>query len=90
MNSERSQAYGRVMKTLADLGPAKLHDDEQQLIRDAADELLFTDDSGAEKVLERVDELAARLVDAGRLLEETAEKLLSDLEDCGPTPAVAP
>ena len=90
MNSERSQAYGRVMKTLADLGPAKLHDDEQALIRDAADELLFTEDAGAEKVLDRVDELAGRLVDAGRLLEETADKLLSDLEDCGPTPAVAP
>ena len=90
MNSERSQAYGRVMKTLTDLGPAKLHDDEQELIRDAADELLFTEDAGAAKVLDRVDGLATRLVDSGRLLEETADKLLSDLEDCGPTPAVAP
>ena len=90
MNSERSQAYGRLMKTLADLGPAKLHDDEQELIRDAADTLLFTEDAGAEKVLDRVDELAARLVDSGRLLEETADKLLSDLEDCGPTPVAAP
>jgi len=90
MNSERSQAYGRVMKTLSDLGPAKLHADEQELIRDAADSLLFTEDAGAEKVLDRVDQLAARLVDAGRLLEETADKLLSDLEDCGPAPAVAP
>ena len=90
MNSERSQAYGRVMKTLSDLGPAKLHADEQELIRDAADTLLFTEDSGAGKVLDRVDELASRLVESGRLLEETAEKLLSDLEDCGPAPAVAP
>ena len=90
MNSERSQAYGRVMKSLSDLGPAKLHADEQELIRDAADTLLFTEDAGAEKVLDSVDQLASRLVDAGRLLEETADKLLSDLEDCGPTPAVAP
>ena len=90
MNSERSQAYGRVMKTLTDLGPAKLHADEQELIRDAADTLLFTEDAGAEKVLDSVDQLASRLVDAGRLLGETAEKLLSDLEDCGPAPAVAP
>lgn len=88
MNSERSQAYGRVMKTLSDLGPAKLHDDEQQLIRDAADTLLFTDDRGADPVLDSVDQLASRLVDSGRLLEETAEKLMSDLEDCGPEPAV--
>ena len=90
MNSERSQAYGRVMKTLSDLGPAKLHADEQELIRDAADTLLFTEDAGAEKVLDSVDQLASRLVDSGRLLEETADKLLSDLEDCGPAPAVAP
>jgi hypothetical protein len=90
MNSERSQAYGRVMKTLSDLGPAKLHADEQELIRDAADTLLFTEDAGAQKVLDSVDQLASRLVDSGRLLEETADKLLSDLEDCGPTPAVAP
>ena len=89
MNSERSQAYGRVMKTLDDLGPAKLHDDEQELIRDAADTLLFTDDGQAEQALNRVDELASRLVDAGRLLEETADKLLSDLEGCGPATAIA-
>jgi hypothetical protein len=88
MNSERSQAYGRVMKHLADLGPAKLHDDEQALIREAADTLLFTEDSGAEQALDRVDELASRLVDSGRLLEETADRLVSDLEDCGPEPAV--
>ena len=78
------------MKTLNDLGPAKLHADEQELIRDAADTLLFTEDAGADQVLDRVDQLASRLVESGRLLDETAEKILSDLEDCGPTPAVAP
>ena len=89
MNSERSQAYGRVIKTLSDLGPAKLHADEQELIRDAADTLLFTESAEAEQALNRVDELASRLVDSGRLLEETADKLLRDLEDCGPATAVA-
>jgi hypothetical protein len=77
------------MKHLADLGPAKLHDDEQALIRETADTLLFTEDSGAEQALDRVDELASRLVDSGRLLEETADRLVSDLEDCGPKPVVA-
>jgi hypothetical protein len=90
MNSERSQAYGRVMKMLGDLGPAKLHADEQEVIRDAADTLLFTEGAGAEPVLDRVDRLASRLVESGRLLEETAEKLISDLENCGPASAVAP
>ncbi len=41
MNSERTQAYGRIVKTLEDLGPAKLLADEQQRIRDAADTLIF-------------------------------------------------
>jgi polyhydroxyalkanoate synthesis regulator phasin len=77
------------MKTLADLGPAKLHADEQELIREAADTLLFTENGEAEQALHRVDELASRLVDSGRLLEETADKLLSDLEDTGPATVVA-
>lgn len=89
MNSERSQAYGRVMKALADLGPAKLHADEQELIREAADTLLFTEDASAQAVLDRVSELATRLVASDRLLEETADRLVSDLEDCGPAPARA-
>ena len=34
MTSERTQAYGRVVKTLEDLGPSKLQPHEQELIRD--------------------------------------------------------
>ena len=89
MNSERSQAYGRVMKTLADIGPAKLHEGEQEVIRDAADAMFFSDDARPEVVLNRADELVTRLVAAGRLLDETAGQILSDLEDCGPGSLVA-
>ena len=89
MNSERSQAYGKVMKWLADLGPAKLHQTEQDLIRDAADTLLFAEDESAETALARVEELAVTLVESDRLLEETAQQLLRDLEDAGPATAVA-
>jgi hypothetical protein len=89
MTSERSQAYGRVIKTLADLGPAKLHADEQELIRDTADALFFAEDASAEQALDRVDALAGHLVDSDRLLAETADQLLRDLEDCGPATAIA-
>jgi hypothetical protein len=41
MTSDRTQAYGRVVKTLEDLGPAKLQPHEQELIREAADTLIF-------------------------------------------------
>lgn len=87
MTSERSLAYGRVMKTLADIGPSKLHADEQELVREAADAQFFAQHAVDRDVLGRVDELAANLVDSGRLLEETAHKLLQDLEDAGPATA---
>lgn len=77
------------MKTLADIGPSKLHGDEQELIREAADTLFFADDTSTTDILGRVDDLATRLVDSGRLLDETAHKLLRDLEDAGPATAIA-
>jgi len=77
------------MKALEALGPAKLHADEQQLIRDAADEMLFSEGQSAQEALDRVDELAARLVQADRLLRETADQLMYDLEGCGPAAALA-
>ena len=45
MNSDRTQAYGRIVKTLEDLGPAKLLATEQVRIRDAADTLIFASDA---------------------------------------------
>ena len=77
------------MKTLADIGPSKLHADEQELIREAADTLFFADDSSGAQALDRADELASRLVDSGRLLDETAHSLLRDLEDSGPAATFA-
>jgi hypothetical protein len=41
MTSDRTQAYGRVMKTLEDLGPSKLLAAEQDRVREAADNLIF-------------------------------------------------
>ena len=61
MTSERSLAYGRVMKTLEDLGPAKLHDLERQRVRQAADALLFAppQDPGAFDAITDIEHLAA-------------------------------
>ena len=41
MTNERTQAYGRVVQTLNELGPTKLLPAEQARIRDAADCLIF-------------------------------------------------
>jgi hypothetical protein len=93
MTSERSQAYGRVMKTLDDMGPAKLHESEREQIRAAADTLFFAEDLGADaearEAVSRITKLARGLVDSGRWLDETARPLLADVLACGPLQPVA-
>lgn len=93
MTSERSQAYGRTMKTLRDLAPTKLHDDEERRVREAADCLFFAEDpandEGARDALADVRALARHLVDSGRWEEETADRLVADVEACGPLAPVS-
>jgi hypothetical protein len=88
MTSERSQAYGRVMKTLDDVGPAKLHEPEREQIRAAADTLFFAEDLGvdaeARDAVSRITKLARTLVDSERWLDDSARALLADVMACGP------
>ena len=91
MNSERSQAYSRVMRTLADLGPSKLLPNEQERVRAAADGLLFSDDArdaATAEALASVRELTAHLVATERWSETSAAALRDDLEACGPVQLV--
>ena len=88
MNSERTQAYGRVVKTLQELGPAKLQATEQDRIREAADALIFALTlEEARTPLEDLDALAERLVASGRWSDERAETLVADVLACGPAAA---
>jgi hypothetical protein len=93
MTSERSQAYGRVMRTLEDIGPAKLTDAERERIRTAADTLFFSEDLGvdaeAREAVSDVTALARHLVDSERWLDESARRLLQDILACGPLQPVA-
>ncbi len=86
MNSARTQAYGRVVKTLDDLGPTKLHADEQERIRTAADTLIFAEDlgGGAREAIEDVRALAERLLETGRWSEERTAELVDDVLATGP------
>ena len=88
MSPDRSNAYRRVIKTLDDLGPSKLLEDEQQRIRYAADNLIFSSDlatdAGAREALEDVETLCRDLVDSGRWEELTARRLIQDMWACGP------
>jgi hypothetical protein len=90
MTSDRTQAYGRVVKTLEDLGPSKLQPVEQERIREAADNLIFAADlNEARATMDDVEVLAAHLVASGRWTSERAEQLVSDLLACGPVTPVA-
>jgi hypothetical protein len=86
MDNDRSQAYGRVMKLLADDGPAKLLSTEQDTIRTAADALFFEGDAYDE--LSAVEDLAQHLVESDRWLPERASKLVDDVAACGTSAGV--
>jgi hypothetical protein len=89
MNTERTQAYGRVVKTLDELGPTKLQPAEQQRVRDAADTLIFAADlDEARTAMADVDDLAEHLVASDRWSDERARQLVDDLLACGPVTAV--
>ena len=94
MNADRSQAYMRLVKFVDDLAGAKLHADEQQLVRDAADALVFCEDlatdDDARRALDAVEQLTDRMIESERMLPETAGRLLADLGACGPLLPVRP
>jgi hypothetical protein len=89
MNTERTQAYGRVVKTLEDVGPAKLQPAELDRVRNAADTLIFA--SGIDETREAmadIDSLVEHLVASDRWSDERAKQLVDDLLACGPVTAV--
>jgi hypothetical protein len=89
MNSERTQAYGRVVKTLDEIGPTKLQPAEQARVREAADTLIFAADlDDARAAMADVDSLAEHLVASDRWSDERARQLVDDLLACGPVTAV--
>jgi hypothetical protein len=90
MTSERTQAYGRVLRTLQDVGPTKLHESEQERIRDAADTLIFaTTPDEARGAIVDVEALAEHLASTQRWTEERAAELVQNIVDCGPLAPVA-
>ncbi len=90
MSPERTLAYRRVIKTLNEIGPSKLLAGEQDRIRFAADNLLFssdvTEDVAASEALVDVERLCTALTESGRWERVTAERLAYDLCACGPHP----
>jgi hypothetical protein len=86
MDNSRSQAYGRVVKTLEEAGNVKLTAEETQTIRNAADALFFDGDGYDE--LAAVEDLVQQLVDSDRLTAESGHRLVDDVAACGPSAGV--
>jgi hypothetical protein len=87
MNSERAQAYGRLMRTIREDGPAALDPSESALVREAADALLFCRDLEEPDVrhaLGAVTVLTDDLIDAERWTPRRAQQLLDDIRARGP------
>jgi hypothetical protein len=88
MTSDRARAYARVMKTLTDLGPAKLRSTEQALTRLAADALLFcadiVNDRSARDAFADFDEMCEQLIASGRWTPDRADQFADDVWACGP------
>jgi hypothetical protein len=87
MSPERTHAYRRVIHTLNELGPSKLLGGEQDRIRLAADNLIFSSDlmdGSAREALDDAQSLCRDLVESGRWEQVTATRLANDLNDCGP------
>jgi len=92
MTNERTEAYGRVVQTLDEIGATKLLPAEQARIRDAADTLIFASDlEEAEDALRDMGLLTEHLLSSGRWLEERIDLLVANLLACGPSnvPAAA-
>ena len=85
--SERSQAYGRVVRTLREPGEAQLLPAEQDLIREAADTLLFAGGAGPDEAVDdavaTIETVAAHLVESERWTPAQASELVDDVLGCG-------
>jgi hypothetical protein len=90
MTPERAHAYRRVIHALNELGPSKLGNGEQDCIRHAVDNLIFSrdllQDAEASDALKDVERLCRALVESGRWEQTTATRLADDVCQCGPPP----
>jgi len=78
------------MPTLKQIGPSTLLGDEQERIRYAADNLIFSrdleEDAPARDAMGDVERLCRALVDSARWEQAAAMRLANDVSQCAPAP----
>jgi hypothetical protein len=76
------------METIGDAEGTTLHAEEVQMIREAADALLFCEDLEADhaavEALDAFHGLTDQLLENGRMTSERVGRLTADVEACGP------
>ena len=92
MTRERAQAYGRLMQIASAEGSEALQPEERTTLREAADALFFCEDISldeeAREALARIGDLTGTLVTSERWDPGRAERVMQDLEGCGPAQLV--
>jgi hypothetical protein len=92
MTAERAKAYGRLMQVASEEGGEALEPEERAMLREAADSLFFCEDISldeeAREALASVGDLTGTLVSAERWDPARAERVMKDLEACGPAQLV--
>lgn len=82
MDARRARAYSTSLRTIASLQPRA-----QDVLRQAADALVFASEPFEPAVagaLRAADAVVDELVDRGRLEPEAADRIVAQLEACGP------
>jgi hypothetical protein len=88
---DRADSYLRLTRFLSEDGPARLHPDEDERVREAADTLVLSPawSPDVARALDDISDLAGRLADSGRWELEAAERLIEQVAACGPDEAGA-
>ena len=80
------------MQIVSAEGPEALEPDERTMLREAADALFFCEDISldeeAREALASISDLSGTLVSSDRWDPQRAERVLQDLEACGPAQLV--
>ena len=92
MTPERDQAYGRLMEIASTEGAEALKPEERTLLRESADAVFFCADIAldeeAREALAQIGDLTGTLVGSERWEPARAERVMQDLEGCGPAQLV--
>lgn len=86
MTAHRARAYGRVIRALRSSDRRDLAPAHQELLREAADTLLFAPRPDEETRLALARARAVLLAIRASRFDPWLDQLADDLEDCGPAP----